>query len=119
MEIIMTEADYQMDPTRLSGLPPVFELPEAAKILRRLGLTSMTECALCTRAYRKQVPFHRNGNRITFTVDDLKEIAEGQASRPEPREKRDRARSDDRRQTRRADGASRKGPWRARRTFNG
>lgn len=114
----MTEADYQMDPAWLSGLPPVFELPEAAKILRRLGLTSMTECALRTRAYRKQVPFHRNGNRITFTVDDLKEIAEGQASRPAPRQNRDRARTDAPRQTSRADRASHNGPWRSRRTFN-
>ncbi len=37
----------------------------------------MTEARDRTRAYRKQVPFHLNGRRITFTLSDLKEIAEG------------------------------------------
>jgi hypothetical protein len=69
----------------LSDLMPVFIPAQAAEILRRLGLSGMTECALRTRAYRRQVPFHRNGNRITFTLADLKEIAEGVAHRPEPR----------------------------------
>ena len=39
----------------------------------------MTECALRTRAYRRQVPFHLNGRRIRFTAGDLREIVEGQA----------------------------------------
>jgi hypothetical protein len=114
----MTDPEASIVPASPDGLTQVFEPPRAAEILRDLGLTGMTECALRTRAYRRQVPFHRNGNRITFTLDDLKEIAEGQASRPEPRERRERARSDARRQARRADGASHNGPWRARRTFN-
>ena len=67
------------------GLPQVFSPAGAAKILRDLGLTEMTECALRTRAYRKQVPFHLNGRRITFTLGDLKEIAEGEACRPQLR----------------------------------
>jgi len=67
------------------ALPRVFTPAEAAKVLRHLGLTEITECALRTRAYRKQVPFHLNGRRITFTVSDLREIAEGQACMPQPR----------------------------------
>lgn len=63
-------------------LPQLFAPAEAAEILRRLGLTEMTECALRTRAYRRQVPFHLNGRRIRFTVSDLREIVEGQARRP-------------------------------------
>jgi hypothetical protein len=65
-------------------LPHLFAPAEAAKILRRLGLPEMTECALRTRAYRRQVPFHLNGRRVRFTASDLREIAEGQAQRPEP-----------------------------------
>ena len=65
-------------------LPQLFAPAEAAEILRHLGLTEMTECALRTRAYRRQVPFHLNGRRIRFTVGDLREIVEGQARRPEP-----------------------------------
>lgn len=64
-------------------LPQLFAPAEAAEILRRLGLTEMTECALRTRAYRRQVPFHLNGRRIRFTADDLREIVEGQARRPQ------------------------------------
>lgn len=67
------------------GLPRVYAPSEAAEILRGLGLAEITECALRTRAYRKQVPFHLNGRRITFTIDDLREIAEGEARRPQPR----------------------------------
>jgi hypothetical protein len=114
----MTEPDPSTVPSSLDDLTPVFEPLRAAEILRSLGLTGMTECALRTRAYRRQVPFHRNGNRITFTLDDLKEIAQGQASRPEPHERRERAQGDARRQARRADGTSRNGAWRARRSFN-
>lgn len=72
--------------TAVTGLdlPQLFAPAEAAEILRHLGLTEMTECALRTRAYRRQVPFHLNGRRIRFTADDLREIVEGQAQRPEP-----------------------------------
>jgi len=65
-------------------LPQLFNPLQAAEILRHLGLTEMTECALRTRAYRRQVPFHLNGRRIRFTTGDLREIAEGQARRPRP-----------------------------------
>jgi len=64
-------------------LPQLFAPAEAAEILRSLGLTEMTECALRTRAYRRQVPFHLNGRRIRFTADDLREIVEGQPRRPD------------------------------------
>jgi hypothetical protein len=36
----------------------------------------MTETALRSRAYRRQIPFHLNGRKITFTESDLREIAE-------------------------------------------
>ncbi len=65
-------------------LPRVFTPDDAVHVLRSLGLTGMTECALRTRAYRKQVPYHLNGRRITFTLGDLQEIAEGRACRPQP-----------------------------------
>ena len=65
-------------------LPLLFTPAEAAEILQQLGLPEMTECALRTRAYRRQVPFHLNGRRIRFTSGDLREIAEGQARRPRP-----------------------------------
>lgn len=65
-------------------LPRLFTPAQAAEILRDLGLTEMTECALRTRAYRRQVPFHLNGRRILFTATDLREIVEGQAHRPRP-----------------------------------
>jgi hypothetical protein len=64
------------------GLPQVFSPLQAAEILRRLGLAEMTECALRTRAYRRQIPFHLNGRRIRFTAADLREIIEGNAQRP-------------------------------------
>ena len=115
----MTEPDPGTVPSPLDDLTPVFEPPRAAEILRGLGLAGMTECALRTRAYRRQVPFHRNGNRITFTLDDLKEIAEGEASRPEPRQRHERAHGDARRHAHRTDGASHGGAWRARRSFDG
>jgi hypothetical protein len=76
------------DPSALS-LPQVFSPSEAARVLRSLGLTDMTECALRTRAYRKQAPFHLNGRRILFTLGDLREIAEGEACRPRPRTRAD------------------------------
>jgi hypothetical protein len=66
------------------GLPHIFSPVEAAQLLRNAGLAEITECALKTRAYRKQVPFHLNGRRIVFTLDDLREIAEGEACRPQP-----------------------------------
>jgi hypothetical protein len=75
------------------GLPQVFSPAGAAKVLRDLGLSEMTECALRTRAYRKQVPFHLNGRRIIFTLGDLKEIAEGEACRPQPRNERTASRT--------------------------
>jgi hypothetical protein len=59
---------------------------EAAEVLRSLGLAEMTECALRTRAYRKQVPFHLNGRRIVFTLGDLREIVEGDERRPQRRD---------------------------------
>ncbi len=40
-----------------ADLPQVFLPADAARVLRDLGLAEMTECALRTRAYRKQVPF--------------------------------------------------------------
>jgi hypothetical protein len=69
------------DPEALA-LPQVFSPAAAAEVLRDLGLTELTECALRTRAYRRQVPFHMNGRRIVFTVSDLREIAEGETRRP-------------------------------------
>ena len=66
------------------GLPQLFSPAQAAEILRGLGLTEMTECAIRTRAYRRQIPFHLNGRQIRFTIDDLREIAEGQPLRPSP-----------------------------------
>lgn len=66
-------------------LPQIFAPAEAAEILRGLGLIEMTECALRTRAYRRQVPFHLNGRRIRFTAGDLREIIEGHACPPNPR----------------------------------
>jgi hypothetical protein len=74
-----------VDPPAL-GLPQLFTPAQAAEILRNLGLVEMTECALRTRAYRRQVPFHLNGRRIRFTTSDLREILEGQAHRPNPAE---------------------------------
>jgi hypothetical protein len=70
--------------TSITGLdlPQLFAPAQAAEILRRLGLTELTECALRTRAYRRQVPFHLNGRRIRFTASDLREIVEGQSRRP-------------------------------------
>ena len=72
-----------IDPPALE-LPQLFTPAQAAEILRSLGLTEMTECALRTRAYRRQVPFHLNGRRIRFTAGDLREILEGQPHRPKP-----------------------------------
>jgi len=66
-------------------LPQIFLPMEAAEVLRSLGLAEMTECALRTRAYRKQVPFHLNGRRIVFTLGDLREIVEGDERRPQRR----------------------------------
>jgi hypothetical protein len=66
------------------GIPQVFSPAEAAAALREAGLREMTECALRTRAYRKQVPFHRNGRRIVFTLSDLRDIAAGEPQLPVP-----------------------------------
>ncbi len=102
------------------GLAHVFSPAQAAEILRNLGLEDFTECALKTRAYRRQVPFHQNGRRIIFTVDDLREIAEGQRRSPEPRVRADGPAPAPLPQLRRrrspaeARDASRS-PWRARR----
>ena len=81
----LTEAD------QLHSLAPIFTPARAAEILRSLGLDDMTECALKTRAYRKQIPFHINGNRLIFTLADLREIAEGRAFRPQPPSAPDKA----------------------------
>lgn len=101
------------------GLPQVFSPAGAAKILRDLGLTEMTECALRTRAYRKQVPFHLNGRRIIFTLSDLTEIAEGEACRPQLRNERAASRTAPRpgrhHRTAHRSGAVSADPWRARR----
>ena len=80
----MTGVDEPIEADQNLGLPPIFTPARAAEILRSLGLGDMTECALKTRAYRKQVPYHLNGNRITFTLADLREIAEGRAFHPKP-----------------------------------
>lgn len=71
-------------PTSVLGLPQIFSPAEATLILRTLGLAEITECALRARAYRRRVPCHVNGRRITFTLNDLHEIAEGQPRRPPP-----------------------------------
>lgn len=120
----MTTSDETGPLNSLRGLMPVFIPAKAAEILRRLGLSDITECALRTRAYRKQIPFHRNGHRIIFTLDDLKEIAEGQPCRPEQRPQHDADKPSPpppaRRRTRtnasNNDPAS--GVWRARRSFD-
>jgi hypothetical protein len=46
-----------------TDLPWVLTPARAAELLRTAGLEDITECALRTRAYRKQIPFHRNGHR--------------------------------------------------------
>lgn len=69
----MTASDNTVPLDPLHRLAPVCCPAQAAEILRHLGLTEMTEmteCALRTRAYRRQIPFHRNGNRIIFTLSD-------------------------------------------------
>jgi hypothetical protein len=81
----MTGEDEHFEASQLHGLAPIFTPVRAAEILRSLGLDDMTACALKTRAYRRQIPFHLNGHRIIFTEADLREIAEGQAHSPEPR----------------------------------
>jgi hypothetical protein len=111
----------------VEGLPPVFEPSRAAEVLHRLGLSAITECALKTRAYRKQVPCHRNGHRIIFTLDDLKEIAQGQAQRPVARGERKppstrpetpAQRRLPRQARKRGHDAPAEGAWRARRRFD-
>jgi hypothetical protein len=98
----------------------VFSPAQAAAVLRSLGLEDLTECALLTRAYRRQVPFHRNGRRIIFTVGDLREIVEGQPQRPEPQapasapEPAPAIPRPRRRSATKAPG----GPWRARRVLD-
>jgi hypothetical protein len=69
-----------IDPSSLD-LPQDFTPAGAAEILRDLGLAEMTECALRTRAYRRQIPFHLNGRRIRFTTSDLRDIVEGPPQR--------------------------------------
>jgi hypothetical protein len=107
-----------------ADLPPVFCPAAAAEALRGLGLTGMTECALRTRAYRKQVPFHLNGRRIIFTLADLRVIAEGEAFSPQPPARRLQAQQASRHlapaRSRRAlssrqDCTESPDPWRARR----
>ncbi len=74
----MTAAD-------MSGLnlPQIFTPVQAAEILRELGLAEMTDTALLTRAYRRQVPFPLNGRRVRFTASDLREIVEAHSVRPQ------------------------------------
>ena len=82
----MSPDEMQATAAQLIGLAQVFTPAQAAEVLRGTGLDAMTACALRTRAYRKQIPFHLNGHRIIFTIEDLREIAEGQAIRPQPAE---------------------------------
>jgi hypothetical protein len=105
---------------RSLGLARVFSPAQAAEILRDLGLENLTECALRTRAYRRQVPFHQSGRRIIFTVDDIRAIAEGQPHRPEPRIRAERTAPTPVTPVRRRRSPSEvrnvtQGPWRARR----
>ena len=113
------EIDSGTFPQSELGLPQVFSPAGAAKVLRDLGLSEMTECALRTRAYRKQVPFHLNGRRIIFTLSDLKEIAEGEACRPQPRNEgtasRTAARPGRQHRTAHRSGEAPADVWRARR----
>lgn len=78
----MTTAGESQSTEPLTGLPRVVTPARAAELLRGAGLEEITECALRTRAYRKQIPFHRNGHRIFFTMEDLCEIARGTAYHP-------------------------------------
>ena len=109
--------------TREFGLPHVFSPAEAAHLLRQAGLTEITECALRTRAYRKQVPFHLNGRRIVFTLRDLHEIAEGSSHRPHAEDKATapvaRPSSAPRRRPRSQQTPATTDPWRARRPPDG
>jgi hypothetical protein len=98
-------------------LPQLFSPAQAAQILRSLGLTGMTETALRSRAYRRQVPFHLNGRKITFTESDLKEIAEGRPLRPEEPDApppRPTAPSQPQRRAPRRSGEQPEAAWRAR-----
>jgi hypothetical protein len=79
----MSPDEMQAITAPLIGLAQVFTPAQAAEALRSIGLDAMTACALRTR---KQIPFHLNGHRIIFTIEDLREIAEGQAIRPHPAE---------------------------------
>jgi DDE family transposase len=79
----MNAQEGQRSAEGTAALIRVFTPAQAAEALRSIGLDAMTACALRTRAYRKQIPFHLNGHRIIFTIGDLREIAEGQARRPE------------------------------------
>lgn len=109
-------ADPGIDPTAL-GLPMLFSAAQAAELLRRLGLTEMTECALRTRAYRRQVPFHMNGRRVRFTASDLREIVESQARRPRAADAPEAASLNGRRPSRRSPARNGQRPpptWRAR-----
>lgn len=108
---------------RSLDLPPIFLPADAALVLRGLGLAEMTECALKTRAYRKQVPFHLNGRRIIFTLEDLRQIAKGEERRPQPRAEPD-ARGPALRpaahgRPRRRGGEANPDSWRARRPNGG
>lgn len=108
----------------LAGLTRVFTPTQAAAVLRDIGLEDITECALRTRAYRKQIPFHLNGHRIIFTAEDLREIAEGKACRPRdlaqesPQAAPARARPP-RRTPRRDQSPGSSDAWRARRSRDG
>jgi hypothetical protein len=109
-----------IDPPALD-LPQLFTPTQAAEILRSLGLTEMTECALRTRAYRRQVPFHLNGRRIRFTATDLREIIEGHAQQPRPADEIQALPRSRRSGTRRSSGRTSERPpesWRARNPRN-
>ena len=118
----MTGEDKPIEADQFHGLAPIFTPARAAEILRGLGLEEMTECALKTRAYRKQIPFHFNGHRVTFTLADLREIAEGRACRPQQPEQADVAGPALPRPRRRAPARAGAAPpevWRARRPRDG
>jgi hypothetical protein len=78
----MSAYEQPGETAQVTALPHVFTPAQAAEMLRSIGLDGITECALRTRAYRKQIPFHLNGRKIIFTITDLREIAEGQAQQP-------------------------------------
>jgi hypothetical protein len=103
------------DDLRLLDLPQVFSPTAAAALLRDAGLAEMTECALRARAYRRQIPFHRNGRRIVFTLSDLRKITAGEPHTPEHRAEATGAAKPAHRRPPPQCPTSTADPWRARR----